>query len=66
MFPYFTIILDIHRTFMGGLLNINFTSTTQSYPVIQNADSVAVAVSVAVSQERDDTVVAERIAVVAA
>ena len=34
--------------------------------VIQNADSVAVAVSVAVSRERDDTVVAERIAVVAA
>ena len=33
--------------------------------VIQNADSVAVAVSVAVSRERDDTLVAERIAVVA-
>ncbi|KAJ8438311.1 hypothetical protein Cgig2_018791 [Carnegiea gigantea] len=34
--------------------------------VIQNADSVAVAVSVAVSRERDDTLVAERIAVVTA
>lgn len=36
------------------------------YSVIQNADSVAVAVSVALSRERDDTLVAERIAAVAA